>query len=147
MSDTALLRRIYRARTYSFTGITSDQILTFLGEDGITYSLLDISDVDWNRIILDIDVTTLTGTNVIFKLKTSNSRAGTAITATTMDAKNGAGTAIVSSTMTAAGRELVTVARMDADSGASNIGRLIGVYADVSSITALVGSITVFVSP
>jgi hypothetical protein len=145
MPDTTLLRRIYRSVAYSFTGITTDQILTFTAEGGQLASLFDIADVDWDRIVIDVDVTTITGTNVIFKLKTANARSGTAIAATTMDAKNGAGTAIVSSTITAAGREMITVARLDSDSGASTIGRMLGLYADVTSLSALVGTANIYV--
>lgn len=147
MSNLSLLRKPSTALTFNFTGITSDQILTWTNPDTgmVGDSLLYIGDVDWERIVLDIDVTSFTGTNVIFKLKTCNKRGGTAIAATTMDAKNGAGANVASSTITAVGRELVTVARFDTDNGASNIGGFIGIYADVNSVSVLAGTISVFV--
>lgn len=133
-------REPVRVQTIQFTGITADQLLTFTNPKGEIESLLQIADVDWERIILDIDVTTLTGTNVIFKLKSCLKKGGTAIAATTMDAKDSAGNNVVSATLTAAGRSLVVVSR-----AGSNIGGLIGVYADVSSLSALVGTISIYV--
>lgn len=146
MADLDTLRLGKKIWTGSFTGITSDQLLAIFTDKGQANSgLVDISDVDWERIVIDLDVTTLTGTSVTFKLKTANTRGGTAIAATTQDAKNGAGTAIDSGSLTAAGRVMFAVARYDADNAASNIGALIGLYADVTSITALVGNVSIYV--
>lgn len=129
----------------TFTNIAADGFVSFT-QKGVTTNYLDIGDVDWERIVIDWDVTALSGTNCIGKLKTLNDpAASTAPTATTMDAKDGAGNAVVTTTRTGAGRELVVVSRQDQDTGGSNIGRYIGFYLDTSSITDLDGSVTIYV--
>jgi hypothetical protein len=40
---------------------------------------------------------------------------------------------------------MVSVARLEADAGASNLGRYIGFYLDTSSITDLDGTVTIYV--
>lgn len=145
MANLHTLRHSHKVFTGPFSNIAADGFVTLSGSGQDSGTLMDIGDIDWERIVVDLDITALTGTNVIGKLKTCNVKSGTAIAATTMDAKNGAGTANVSSTATAAGRELHALARMDTDSGPSNVGRFIGYYLDTSSITDLDGTVTIYV--
>lgn len=133
--------------TGTFTNVSADGFVTLSGP-GQSGELVDIGDVDWERIVIDWDVTALSGTNTIGKLKTANVKTGTAVAAATMDAKDGGGTAIVTTTRTGAGRELVVIGRKNADAdgpGVSNVGRFIGFYLDTTSITDLDGTVTIYV--
>lgn len=137
--------------TGTFSNITSDQLLAIFNDgESSTASWLPIGDIDWERIVIDLDVTTLTGTNAIFKLKTCNNKNGTAVTATTLDAKDGTGTAVASATLTGAGRSLIAVSRtgagdFDTNAVTPNIGQFIGLYADVTTLSDLDGTVTIYV--
>lgn len=125
----------------SFAGITSDQLLT----DAAGNNKWDISDVNWDRIVVEYNVTTLTGTSVTFKMLTTNDPNGGATTDTQADKADGS-TDMASATLTGTGRGMFATGKMAADgSAASNIGKYIEILADVTSLTALVGDIFIYV--
>jgi hypothetical protein len=129
----------------NFTQSITSGLLTFI-VNGQKTTLLPLQDIDWQRILLDIDIPTATGgTSLTIKLKTQVSAGGSAITTTTMDAKSPASVNIASSAITSTGRQLI-VAQRENDTGASNISGLIGVWVDVSgTYTTLSGKINLFV--
>lgn len=125
----------------TFTGITSDQLLT----DANGANKFDISDVNWKRIVVEGNVTTITGTNVNFKILTSNDQNAGATTDSAATYADGT-TAFASGAKTATGRfAFATGKEASTGAAASNIGKYIMVFADVTSITALEGSLFIYV--
>lgn len=149
MGDLQTLRYCQKVFQASFSSITSDQLLSIFRSEGLAnQGWLNIGDVDWERIVIDIDVTGFSGTSVTFKLKTlNNPQSSTAVTATTLDAKDPAGTNVTKSGVAAVGRSITVVGRTNANTttGYANIGKYIGLYADVTSLTKLNGSVAIYV--
>ncbi len=148
MPNTETLRKASRVFTGTFTGITSDQALAiFPDSSGASVAFMDISDIDWDRAVVDLDITSYSGTSVTFKLKTCNTKSGTAIAATTMDLVDGAGSNVTSGSKTATGRSLFKCSRLHPGTthGMSNAGKYLVLYADVTSIAKLAGSVTIYI--
>lgn len=146
MAELATLRKPGRVFTGTFTGITSDQALAiFPDSTGAAVAFMDIDDLDWDRIVVDLDITSYSGTSVTFKLKTCNNKSGTAIAATTMDLVDGAGSNVTSGSKTAVGRSLFKASRLHPGTthGMSNAGKFLVLYADVTSIALLAGRVTI----
>lgn len=122
---------------YSITDLAADALLT--QSNGVAYC--DISDMVVERVVLEHNITALTGTNVIFKAITTSdpSNAG-ATTDAALDGSDGS-TDFVSATITATGRGAKgTAVNVIGASGVTvNLGTKIGVWADTSSITDLDG--------
>lgn len=124
---------------YTITDLAADAILT--QADGSAYC--DISDMIPERVVVEHNITTLTGTNVIFKvLSTSDPNNAGATTDAPLLGSDGS-TALVSATITATGRGSKGTSVPEAGSSGvgMNLGTKIGVWADTSSITDLDGTV------
>lgn len=122
---------------YSISAVTADAVLT--QANGVGYC--DISDMVPERIVLEHNVTSLTGTNVIFKvISTSDPTNAGATTDAPLLGSDGS-TAVVSATLTGTGRgsKGTSVPIVGGSGVGMNLGTKIGVWADVSSISALDG--------
>ena len=141
MSNTSRVFRNNKMILLSFTGITSDQMLT----DESGNKAFPLGDVDWSRIVIETNVTTLTGTSVTFKVVTTNDAPSIATTSVAAVMGNGS-TAFASASVTGTGRKMFATGKAAADgSAASNIGGYIGVWADVDTISALAGTINIYI--
>lgn len=128
--------------TMTFTSLSADTLLTT--SDLLAYQ--DISNVDWERIIFEANVTTLTGTQVIFKGLTTNDPTNAGATTDAAATQGDGTTAVVSATITAVGRYVKGISRRASDGSAcSNVGKYLGFWADVTSVTVLTGTLNIFV--
>lgn len=133
MADLARLREPSKRWTYSGI-ISADGMLTFTDGSSNSSTWMDLGDVDWERIVIDADITTVTGTTTTLslKLKTANSKTGTQPDATIMAAKDTGGTAItVAAATTAATRTVQALLRYNG-TGPATVGRYLGIFADVT---------------
>ena len=141
MSTTNRVFKTNKVIQLDFTGVTSDQLLT----DSSGNSLFDISDVDWQRIVMEHNVTSLTGTAVTFKVLTTNNKNGASTSAVAATQADGS-TAFKSASVSGAGVGAVATGKTKGDgSAASNIGKYLMVLADVDTISALVGTIWLYI--
>lgn len=116
---------------------SADAILT--QADGTAYC--DISNLVVDRVVLEDNITALTGTNVIFKVVTTSDPSNSgATTDPALDGSDGA-TDLVSATISAVGRHSkgTSMNPVGASGVTENLGTKIGVWADVSSLTVLDG--------
>lgn len=118
--------------------VTADGLLNFhnITPEGGSSPYLDLSDVDWERIVVDLDVSAASGTSPTLdvKGKTLNVSSGTAIATGTCNAIDGGGTAFAMTQATAATREIKALGRRNADAdaaGVSNVGKYFALYGDV----------------
>lgn len=126
-----------------FTGITSDQMLS---QNNV--SMFDISDVaNPRRIVLEHNVTSLTGTSVTFKTVTSSdpNNSGATTDAALVGADGSTNLASASVTGTGRGSKAISIINTADAADTSNLSKYIGVWADVTSISALAGSIFIYV--
>jgi len=110
--------------------VTADAILAL--SNGL--HMADISDVAWERIIIEFNVTAMTGTNFVLDLKTTNDKNfdGSNTEASNVQAVQADGsTAVSSATITGTGRYMFAVGRTaSAGATASNVGKYIGLFYD-----------------
>ncbi|MGB0718498.1 MAG: hypothetical protein ACPGO7_04120 [Alphaproteobacteria bacterium] len=130
------LRLPSKVFTFSAT-ITEDGAVTLNGSGGESDTWVDLANIDWERVIVDLDVTAVSGTSptLDLKLKTANSKEGTAVATGTLNAVDGNAAAMAMTQATAATREIKGFGRRNSDAdaaGVSNIGKFFGLYADVS---------------
>ena len=128
----------YKVIKLTITDLAADGMLA----DGNGKKYFDVSDMDVERVIMEHNITGLTGTNVIFKaLTTSDPNNSGATTDAALVGADGS-TAFVSATITAAGRgaKAISLAN-DGGANCSNLGTKIGVWADTTSITDLDGEL------
>lgn len=142
MADLQTLRLPFKTWTTTFS-VSADGLISFT-DKGVTTTLLDLGDIDWERIVVDLDVTSATGTTptLDLKLKTVNTGLGTAIAAGTLNLTDGGGTACAMTQATAATREIKAFGRRNADAdgaGVSNAGRFLSAYADLGGTTPVFG--------
>jgi hypothetical protein len=122
---------------YTITDLASDAVLT--QANGQAYC--DVSDMIPERVVIESNITAITGTNVIFKaISTSDPTNAGATTDPPLLGSDGS-TALVSATLTSTGRASKgTSVPVAGTSGVGmNLGTKIGVWADTSSITDLDG--------
>ena len=123
---------------------STDEMLT----DAAGANKWDISDVNWERIVVEGNITTITGSTakVNLKILTSNDSNAGATTDTAAVKGNGS-TAMASGDKTATGRFMFATGKSAADgSAASNIGKYIELLADkTNAITSIVGDAWIYV--
>lgn len=101
---------------------------------------------DWKRIVIQIDVKTLTGTNVTFKGKTAVD-INKDLTSDSVAAKKGDGsTDFNSATITATGTYIIAMNREGASSASSNIGSVLGLLYELTSVSNLTADVFVLVT-
>lgn len=124
---------------YSITDLAADAILT--QANGTAYC--DISDMIPERVVVESNITAITGTNVIFKVLTTSDPANTGATTDAPMLGSDGSTALVSATLTATGRASkgTSVPVVGGSGVGTNLGTKIGVWADTSSITDLDGTV------
>jgi hypothetical protein len=140
MSQSEVVYKPSKVITLNITDLAADTLLS----DASGLSAFDLSDVNWERIIVECNITAITGTNVTFKVLTGNRNA---ITASSPVAKAGNGSSDFSSgTLTTAGVTMFAASKGAMDGSAvSTVGRYIGILADVTAVTDLDGTITIYV--
>jgi len=129
--------KVVRTCKYLIGGVIADAVL--VQSNGETYC--NIYDIIVERVTLEHNVTTLTGTSVVFKvITTSDPSNNGATTDPALDGSDGA-TDLVSATLTATGRgsKGTSVPIVGGSGVGTNLGTKIGVWADVASISALEG--------
>lgn len=125
---------------FSYTDLAADAALS--QADGTYWC--DISDMNVERVVVEDNVTALTGTNVIFKVITTSDPNYTTPAGTSadpaLDGSDGS-TDLVSATISATGRHSkgTSVPVVGASGVGTNLGTKLGVWADTSSITDLDG--------
>jgi hypothetical protein len=140
MSQSELVYKPSKVITLNMTDLAADTLLS----DASGLSAFDLSDVNWERIIVECNITAITGTNVVMKVVTGNRNA---LSATSPVAKTGNGSSdFASATITTAGVTMFATSKGAMDgSTVSTVGRYIGILADVTSVTDLDGTITIYV--
>ena len=120
---------------YSSQAKTGDALLDL--SDGT--HMIDLSDVKWNRIVVEVNVTTLTGTDFNLEAVTTNDQNfdGSDTLASNVLAVGGDGsTAFASGNISATGRTMFACSKFAADgSAASNIGKYLGFIVDWNATT------------
>lgn len=135
--------KVVKVFKYSMTDLAADAVLT--QANGQAYG--DISDMIVERVVIEHNITALTGTNVIFKvLSTSDPSNAGATTDPPLLGSDGS-TALVSATLTGTGRgsKGTSVPVVGTSGVGMNLGTKIGVWADTSSITDLDGTVWIVV--
>lgn len=140
---------LYKA---SGAALTADAMLTFYGpgikKNGSVNIPLYQQMPDWKHISIEVVSTTVTGAgtaglNIVGK--TSNDPT-TALTSSSVAAKDGDGsTAFASGNITATGRVMATMVREEA-AAASNIGAVLGFLFDKTTLTNWTGDVLVCVT-
>ena len=142
MSTTNRVFKTNKTVKLVFTNIAADGMLSTA--DGI--SDIDLSDINWQRIVVHGTVDAITGTSVTFKAVTGNDPSVPLATTSVAATKGDGTTAFASASLTGTGTfSFATTKRSSDGSAASNIGSKIGFWADVTTVTDLDGSITVYI--
>jgi len=126
------------SKVFVFSGtLTADGLLSFSNPngDGVDTPYLDLSGIDWERIVVDMDVSAASGTSPTLDLeaKTVNIASGTTPTTSLCDVKDGSGTAFAMTQATAATREIKALGRKNSDAdgaGVANVGKYIAFFAE-----------------
>lgn len=133
--------KIVKTCKYTVTTAANASADAVLAKSDGTGNYCDVSDMIVDRVVLEDNVTAITGTNVIFKAITTSdpSNAG-ATTDIALKGSDGS-TALVSATITAAGRHATATgtSNLGASGVTNNLGTKVGVWADVTSLTVLDG--------
>lgn len=103
----------------------------------------DVSNIVIDRIVLEENITNIAGTNVIFKVITTSDPANSGATTDIPLIGSDGSTPFVSATLTATGRASrgTTLPLVGGSGLTSNAGTKLGVWADVTSLTALDGTV------
>lgn len=129
--------KVVKTCKYTITDLAADAVLT--KSDGTAWC--DVSDMVVERVVLESNITALTGTNVIFKaITTSDPNNAGSTSDAALDGSDGS-TDFVSATLTATGRAAkgTAVNVIGASGVTTNLGTKLGVWADTTSITDLDG--------
>lgn len=145
MTNTDRLFKTNKVITIPFSGVTSTQVLA----DALGNIYQNISDVFWSRIVLEWNLTTLSGTSptVSFSLITTNDQSNGGSTTDSPGKQGDGATAISSGTLSGVGRGSVGAAKQSTSgASASNVGKFAGVLATVGgTVTACAGTIFLYV--
>lgn len=142
MSTTERVYKTHKVIKLSFENVTSDRTLS----DGNGKVYFDLSDVNWQRLVVEVNIRALSGTSVVFKGITTNDQNNAGATTDVAALMGDATTAFASTSITGTGRTAFSTTKAAADgSAASNIGKYIGFWADVSSISDLDGELYLLV--
>jgi hypothetical protein len=142
MSDTGRLLKRNKTVQLVFTGLSADGMLS----DGAGTINIPLDDINWQRIVVHGSVDVLTGTSVTFKAVTGNNPTAVLATTSVAAVKGDGSTAFVSASLTATGSfSFATTKRSSDGATASNIGQQLGFWADVTSVTVLTGTLTVYI--
>lgn len=97
---------------------------------------IDLSDVNWAQITVEINCTVLTGTSFILKGLTTNDKDNGGATTDIAAVKADGSTAFNSASITATGRYNFSTGRYaSTGAAATNIGKYVGFWIDVTSAT------------
>lgn len=133
--------KIVRTCKYTVTTAANAAADAVLAKTDGTGNMCDVSDMIVDRVVLEDNVTAITGTNVIFKaITTSDPSDSGATTDVALKGSDGS-TALVSATITATGRHATAsgTSNLGASGVVTNLGTKVGVWADVTSLTVLDG--------
>jgi len=141
---------LYRA---AFTK-TADGMLSFTGSsidaNGSPNIPLFKDMPDWKHIIMELNITDIDPavltTGVAFKAVTGVDPTADLTTSSTAAVKGDGSTAFASANITAAGKALISMSREGASSAVSNIASVLGVWADLTSATNVVGEAIILVT-
>ena len=128
----------------TFADIASDQLLTI---DGTSKKTCYIGDMKVKRIVLESNITAISGTNVIFKVLTHSDPTYAGATTDPALVGSDGSTAFVSATLTATGRAAkgTAVNVIGASGVTTNIGDILEIFADTTSLTDLDGDVRVVI--
>lgn len=134
----------------TLANLAADGLVEFAGAgiDGKSVSIPLYKEIpDWERIVIDVAVASITGTNVVFKA-VSLANINTDVTASSPVAKLQDGsTDFASATITAAGTyRMVCNKKSGAAATTSTVAGILGLLADVSSVTDLDAEISILVT-
>lgn len=120
---------------------TTDALMAF--PDG-TFKF-DLSDISWERIVLEYNITAITGTVAFKVLTTNDDNNGGATTDVAAVGADGS-TAFASAATNATGRGIVAIAKRKADGSAcSNVGKWLEIFRDGSTLSALTADLYLYV--
>lgn len=140
MTSNETLYKPFKVITLSFADIAADALLA----DASGATAFDLADVNWERIVVETNITALTGTSVTFKVVTGNRNALT--TSSTVAKKGDGSTDFASASITGTGQSMFAASKGAMDGSAvSTLGRYIAILADVTSITDLDGTVTIYI--
>lgn len=129
--------KVVKVCKYTISDLAADAVLT--QADGKAYC--DVSDIVVDRVVMEHNITAITGTNVIFKAITTSDPTNTGATTDAGVEGSDGSTDFVSATLTTTGRGArgFDIPGAGASGLNTNLGTKIGVWADTSSITDLDG--------
>jgi hypothetical protein len=143
MSTTNRVFKTKKVISLTLNNVIADALLA----DANGNTVFDISDVNWQRIVIEGNITTITGTNINLKVLTTNDPLNTGGATTDSAATQADGsTAFTSGAKTGTGRFMFATAKYKADGSAcSNIGNFIEVFGDTTALTVLTGNVNIYV--
>ncbi len=104
---------------------------------------IDLGDINWQRIIVEVNITALTGTNVNIVGRTTNIKA-TASTSDTAALIQDGSTAFASGAKTGTGKSMFATAKITGTT-TSNIGQFLLMHVTPSALSVLDGEIVIYI--
>lgn len=130
----------FKVISLDVSNLTADELLS----DASGASVFDLADVAWERIVVEVNVITLSGTAVTFSVVTGN-RDDLDLLAPVALAGDGL-TPFSSGSLTLPGRLMFATAKGSMNGASSaTIGRYIALKADVTAMSDLDGTVTLYV--
>ena len=142
MALTETLKKSFKVIKLSLTGVTGDAMLA----DSSGNTVFDLSEVNWSRIVMEVNATTVAGTNFTLKVVTANDSSLVNVSGRTATLANGT-TTFVYTAITQALLAAKACSKAAADgSAASDMARFVGVFLDAAgTLTGCDGSVTLFI--
>ena len=134
----------------SLAAIAADTLVKFQGAgiSGLSSNIPVFSQLPvWKRIIIDINVKSITGTNVVFKALSLVDIAADIVATSPVAKVQDASTDFASATITAAGTYRMVCNKISGSAATtSTVASILGLLADVTSVTELTADISVMIT-